>query len=177
MELPLDDAAFCLLASLAGLRDAKIDEFDLAFIGQKNILWTDIPVNQVEWAPVIIQFVVSVVEAGGHLLTDESNHVERERNMAFGAVHHHLIDIFSVDELHGDEIHIFDAAKIENLGNVDVIELHRDLSFIDKHIDELLVLHKSGVNHFESEIFFKPTNTRRLGKIDLRHSAYTDAFD
>jgi hypothetical protein len=48
--------------------------------------------------------------------------------------------IAAVNVLEGDVVRLLDHAEVEDLGDVRVVQLNRDLRLVDEHLDELFVL-------------------------------------
>ena len=79
--------------------------------------------------------------------------------------------ILAVHELERDEERVLDFAEIEDLSDVRVVELHRDLRFIDEHLDELFVLGNVGKDALDREQALEAFDTEGLGLEDLGHAA------
>src|SRR5262249_9803390 len=80
--------------------------------------------------------------------------------------------VLAVDELERDEEGIVDFAEIEDLGDVRVAELHRDLRLIDEHLDELFVLGDVGEDALDREEALEALDPEGFGLEHLGHPAH-----
>ena len=176
-ELALDDPVLGLSAPLAGLGDAEVDDLDLAVIADEHVLGADVSMDDAERPPVVVHLGVGVMQARGQLHADEGDEIKGDRELKIGALDQDLVQVFAVDELHGDVIDVFDSPEIEGLADVHMGELDRDLGLIDQHVDELLVRAVFGVDHLEREQLLDGPHADGPRQMDLRHPADGDALD
>ena len=65
-----------------------------------------------------------------------------------------------MDVLDGDEVRVVHLAEIEDLGDVRVLQLHRDLRLVDEHRDELFVLGDVGRMRLMATMRSKPSTPK-----------------
>src|SRR5262249_6678112 len=138
-ELALEDALLRLTGLAGGLGDAEVDELDLALVADEHVLRRDVAMNEVQLLAVDVALVVRVVEALARLHDDDARlrdghrlrAVARGGRLLLAAVED-AAQIFTVNELEGDEVGVLDFAEIEDLADVGVVELDGDLGFVDE---------------------------------------------
>ena len=82
-----------------------------------------------------------------------------------------LEQVLAPDVLHRDEVRAVDATELEDLADVRVRELTRDLRFIDEHLDEIAILAHRGQDSLDRDDLLEALDAVRLGLEDLRHAA------
>src|SRR5688572_17435036 len=85
-----------------------------------------------------------VIEAFAELAADEGGQLWRQHLLEASAPVLYLEEILAPDELHRDEVALADAAELEDLADVRVRQLARDLRLVDEHRDEVAVLRHRG---------------------------------
>jgi len=85
--------------------------------------------------------------------------------------------ILAVDVFEGDEVAVVDFAEIEDLGDIRVLELHRDLRLVDEHRDELFVLSDAGQDALERHDAFEALDADGLRLEYLGHTSNIDTFE
>ena len=88
-----------------------------------------------------------------------------------------LEQVLAPDVLHRDEVRVVDAAELEDLADVGVVELARDLRLIDEHLDEVGVLGHRRQDPLDREDLLEAFDAEGLGLEDLGHAADADAFE
>jgi hypothetical protein len=83
---------------------------------------------------------VRVGEAVGDLAGDEQRDVGGDALTALLQDAQRPPEVAALDVLDGEEVLVADAPDLEDLGDVDVLQLDRDLRLVDEARDELLVL-------------------------------------
>jgi len=78
--------------------------------------------------------------------------------------------IAPVDVFEGDEVRLVHLAEIEDLGDVRVLQLHRDLRLVDEHRDELFVLGDVGRMRLSATIRSKPSTPMTFALKHLGHA-------
>src|SRR5690606_30130623 len=184
-ELALEDAGLGLGALAGRLGDAEVDELDLALERDQHVLRADVPVNQVELAAGLVALVVRVVQALAHLHDDEAGLGDRHRlaGLARGAAAalpaavEDRAQIAPVNVLEGDVVVVVDHAEVEDLSDVGVFELDRDLRLVDEHADELLVRRNVGKNALDRDQPLEALDAVGLGAEHLGHAADVDPLE
>ena len=77
----------------------------------------------------------------------------------------------AVDVLEGDEVAVVDFAEVEDLGDVGVLQLHRDLRLVDEHRDELFVLRDARQDALERDDALEALDADGLGLEYLGHAS------
>ena len=88
-----------------------------------------------------------------------------------------LEQILAPDVLHGDEVRVVDAAELEDLADVGVVQLAADLRLIDEHLDEVGVLGHRRQDALDGEDLLEALDAEGLGLEDLGHAADADALE
>jgi hypothetical protein len=175
--LALDHADRGLARLHRRLGDAEVDQLDLAGRRHQHVLRRHVAVDDAHRLAAAVALAVRVVQAVGHLLGHERRHVDRHLEIALRALAQDLVEVGAVDELHHDVVGFADPPEIEGVGDVDVLQLHRDLRLVDEHLDELLVLREVRVDHLQRDELLEPRQPPGLGQVDLRHAAHRDLAD
>ena len=121
------------------LRDAEIDHLGLAFERDQDIGRRDIAVHEVERGTVVARAAVRIGEPVREFATDEQREVDREALLALAEQAERATQVAAFDELEREEVLVADATDLEDLRDVDVLELDRDLSLVDEARDELCI--------------------------------------
>src|SRR5205814_6739416 len=119
---------------------------------------------------------VRVVETLAHLHRDEARLRDRHRLALLTATFEDQTEITPMDVLQRDEVRAVDDAEIEDLRDVRVVQLNRDLRLVDEHRDELLVLSDVGKDALHCEEALEAFHAVGLRAEDLRHSTYIDSL-
>ena len=72
---------------------------------------------------------------------------------------------------------VVDAAELEDLTDVGVVQLAADLGFIDEHLDEVGVLRHRRQDPLDGEDLLEAFDAERLGLEYLGHAANADALE
>ena len=88
-----------------------------------------------------------------------------------------LEHVLAPDVLHGDEVRVVDAAELEDLADVGVVQLAADLGLIDEHLDEVGVLRHRRQDALDGEDLLEALDAEGLGLEDLGHAANADALE
>ena len=101
-----------------GFGNTEINNLDLFFIGDQDVLGADIPVNDIQRAPLGIGLEVRVVQAIADLLNDVAGCIQGHLDVGLIKLAQNLEEVFSLHKLHGDVVVIFYHPHIKDLGNV-----------------------------------------------------------
>jgi hypothetical protein len=134
-------------------------------------------VNDLERTAERIALAVRVVESLEHLCDDEGRHLDRHRLLGLAQAVLDLEQVLAPDVFHRDEVRAVDATELEDLADVRVRELTRDLRLIDEHLDEVAVLAHRGQDSFDRDDLFESLDAVGLGLEDLRHASDADAIE
>jgi hypothetical protein len=84
--------------------------------------------------------------------------------------------VATLDVLEREEVLVADPPDLEDLRDVDVLELDRDLGLVHEPRDELLVLREVGQDLLDHRELLEPGQAV-LGEEDLAHAAARQALD
>ena len=131
--------------------------------------------------PVRVALVVRVVEALAGLHDDEAGlrdrHVGHAVDGLLLAAIEDAAQVLAVHELERDEVGILDLAEIEDLRDVGVVELDRDLRLVDEHRDELFVLSDVRQDALDGEQTLEALDAEGFRLPNLGHAADVDAVE
>ena len=166
------------LRALAGrLRDSEVDQLDLALERHEHVLRADVAVHERQLPTRLVALVVRVIEALAHLHHDEARLRDRHRLAAAAAAIEDVAEVAPVDVLERDVVAGIDDAEIEDLGDVRVVQLNRDLRLVDEHLDELFVLRDVRQDALDRDEPFEALDAVGLGAKDLGHTSDVDALE
>ena len=126
-------------ATNRALRDAEVDDLRLALEGHEHVRRRDITVDEVDQRAVVAGTAMRVGEAVGELATDEQREIDRQALLAVTEEPESAAQVTTLDVLEREEVLVADPADLEDLRDVDVLQLDRDLCLVDEARDELLV--------------------------------------
>src|SRR5688572_30435049 len=126
-ELALEHAGHRARVARRRLRDAEVDDLDLALVRDEHVLRRAVAVHDLERTPERIALAVRVVETLEHLGDAEARHRDRHLHLVLAQPILDLEQILAPDVLHRDEVRAVDAAELEDLTDVRVRELSGDL--------------------------------------------------
>ena len=133
--------------------------------------------HKVERPPLGITLVVRVVQT----FADLHDHVAGLRHGHQEALLVQVIEdaaqVATLDVFQGYEIRVVHFAKVKDLGDVRVLQLHRDLRFINEHRDELFILSDVGEDAFERHDALEALHAHDLGFENLGHAPDVYAFE
>jgi hypothetical protein len=176
-ELALEDAGLGLLALARRLGDAEVDQLHLALEGDEDVLRADVAVDQVEVAAALVALVVRVVQALADLHDHEAGLGHRHRLVDRAAPVEDVPEIATVDVLQRDVVRAVDDTEVEDLGDVRVVQLNRDLRLVDEHLDELFVLRDVRKDPLHGHQPLEALHPVGLRPEDLGHAADIDALE
>ena len=172
--LALDDPDGGLLAAHGRLGDAEVDDLHLAGVRQEDVLRRDVAVDDAHRAAAGVALAVRVVEAGADLLADIGRGLDGHDALELRRLAQDLEQIAAVDVLHRDVVGVADLAQVEDVRDVHVLELDRDLGLVDQHLDEVVVRREVGVDHLQGHDLLEALQALGRGEVDLGHAAGRD---
>ena len=132
--------------------------------------------HEVERPTLGIALVVRIVQPLANL-HDYVAHLRQGHGLAMLAqTIKDAAQVAPVDVLEGDEVRVVHFAEIEDLGDVCVLQLHRNLRLVDEHRDELFILGDVGKDALERDDPLKALHAHDLGLEHLGHAPNVDAF-
>jgi hypothetical protein len=158
------------------LGDAEVDDLGLALERHQDVGRRDIAVDQPQRLALGVGAAVGIGQAVGHLAGDEQR--DRRRDAAALARGHgqEPPQIAALEVLEGEEVLVADPADLEHLGDVDVLQLDRDLRLVDEPRDELRVLGQAR-QHLLDHAQLLEAGQAVLGEEDLAHAAARQPLD
>jgi hypothetical protein len=159
-----------------GLRDAEVDQLDLAFVAYQNILRAYVAVDDAQFLTLLVALVVRIVKPLTETHYEVTNHRNAKFFIKFNGV---IVDRLQVAPRHilkGNKIAFIDLTEIKNLSDVGVVKLNRDLGLIDKHVNKFFILRDRREDSLDRDEALETLNTKRLGFEDLSHAARVDLF-
>ena len=157
------------------LRDAEVDDLGLAFERHEHVGRRDIAVNQVERRAVLAGATVRICQAVRDLAADEQCEVDRQARLAMGEERQRAAKVTALDVLEREEVLLADAPDLEHLGDVDVLQLDRDLRFVDESRDELRIGGEVREHLLDHRELLEPGEAV-LGEKDFAHAAARQAL-
>src|SRR5207253_6631705 len=99
----------------------------------EDVLRRDVAVHEVQLAAGLVALVVRVVEAFADLHHDEARLRDWHRIAELAAAIEHAAEIAAMDVLERDVVAAVDDTEVENLRDVRVVQLNRELRLLDEH--------------------------------------------
>lgn len=174
-EFSFEDAGFGVAAFGGSFGDPKVDDFDLSFVGDDDILRGDIAVNDIEIALGEIFASVCVVETFADFGDDVNDKRDRESFFDVSRAIDQAADIASVDVFHRDKEGFTDATQFVDLGDIGMMERDGDTRFVDEHIGEFGIACEVGEDAFDGDESFNPFEAGDFGAKHFGHSAHVEA--
>ena len=112
-----------------------------------------------------------------HLREHEARHLDGHLLLDLADAILDLEQILAPDVFHRDEVRAVDAAELEDLTDVRVRELARDLRFIDEHLDEVAILAHRRQDPLDRDDLLETLDAVGLRFEDLGHAAHADAIE
>lgn len=136
---------------MLGLCDPEIDELRDAGVGDEDVLWGDISMDELEVLAGIVPLLVGGVKTCGSLGDDVNRHRQRNRSayLAHGA--EQSCGALPFDVLHGEEELVLLGAKLDNLNDVGMAYKRKRACFISKHRAKRLFLRKLRANALDDD--------------------------
>src|SRR5262245_50839713 len=122
--------------------------------------------DEVQLAARCVALVVRVIEALADLHHDEARLRDRHWLAHAAAAMVSGAQIAAVHVLERDVVAAVDDAEVEDLRDVRVIELYRELGFLDEHADELFVLRDVRQDPLDRYEPLEAFDAERLGAIN-----------
>src|SRR5678815_6113100 len=119
---------------------------------------------------------VRIGQPVGQLARDEQREIDGQSLAAMGEQRERAAQVAAIDVLEREEVLVTDAADLEDLRDVYVLELDRDLGLVDESRDELLVGRQVLQHLLDHRELLEPGEPV-LGKEDLPHAAARQALD
>ena len=126
--------------------------------------------------PVVVGLGVRVVERVAQLEQDADGDVDRRRPGDLARVAEDPADVAAVDVLHRDEVLGADAAELEDLDDVDVVEQRGELRLADERLDEARVLGEVRQQALERDHALEAFDAALERAMDRRHTADAEAL-
>ena len=160
-----------------GLSNTKIDDFDLTFEAQHNILWTDITVSDVQGPPGgTVQTAMSMIESCGDFLDDVGNLLDGEGALGLFHLIEDLTNIAPLNVIHDQKKLVsFDAEFIDG-DDIAMIQVDSDLRLVFKHVNEFALIKILWENALDGDKFRNALGTLGLGEIHLGHPTGGELF-
>jgi hypothetical protein len=132
---------------------------------------------EVDVATGLVALVVRVVEPLADLHDDEAGLRDRHRLALRARAIEDRAHVTSVDVLERDVIAVVDDTEVEDLSDVRVVQLDRDLRLVDEHADELLVLRDVGQDPLDRDQPLEALHAVGLGAKHFGHAANIDSLE
>ena len=110
------------------------------------------------------------------LATDEQREIDGQALFAMPEERERTPEVSTLDVLEREEVLVGDAADLEHLGDVDVLELDRDLRLVDEPRDERLVGREVREHLLDDDKLLEPREPV-LGEKDFAHAAAGEPLD
>ena len=173
-ELALEDASLGLGRLAHRLGDAEVHQLHLSLERDEDVLGADVAVDQVHLPAGVVPLVMGVVQPLADLHDDEGG-LGDGHDLAHGST---AVEdgpqVLAVDVFQGDEVGAVHFAQVEDLGDVGVVQLDRDLGLIDEHGDELFIFCDVGQDLLDRDEALKPLHAVGLTTEDLGHTSNGD---
>ena len=176
-KLAFDHAGIGLLDLALCLGEPEVRDLDLALARHQHVGRADITVHDVQRAPFQIALVVRVREPLADLDGDVDHLLHRELDVLPDHMLQDILEVGPVDELHHDEVGAIGDPEIEDLDAVGVVEVERDLGFIQEHADEALVFGQRWEDALDGHQLLEALHAGCLGLEDLGHTTRVDTLD
>jgi hypothetical protein len=134
-------------------------------------------VDDVEGAPDLVLFVVSVVQALADLHHDEAGLRDGNGGTHLARTLEDGPNVFPLDELQGDVEGLVLETEVVNLRDVRVLELDGDMRLVLEHRDELFILRDVRKDAFHRNLSFETIGAVLDGLEHLGHTADADPLE
>src|SRR5450755_3362223 len=133
--------------------------------------------HEVHFATGLIALVVRVVEPLAQLHHDEARLRNGHRLAELATTIEHAAQVATMNMLERDVVRAVDNSEIEDLRDVRVVQLNRELRLLDEHADELFVLRDVRQDAFDRNEPFEAFDTECLRAEHLGHTADVDPLE
>jgi hypothetical protein len=174
-ELSLQDAGARAARFVRRLGDAEVDQLHVAFERDQHVLRRDVAMHQLERTAHRVALLVCVVEPLADLHHHVADEIDRQLFARLASVLEDGAQVLAVHVFERDEVAVTDPSEIEDLRDVGVGELHRQLRLIDEHRDEVGVGGDVGEDALDRDDALEALDAERLGAEHLGHAARVDA--
>jgi len=157
--------------------DAEIGHFHFAFVGDQDVLRRNVSVNDAERATPFVGLSMCVIESRQEFRGDARR--DRYRDALFAPVGRAQdgSQIAAIHVLHGQVDLPLDVAEVEDLHDVEVLEIGRELRLLNEHPHEGLVAAVPRQDALEGDDLFEARVAVPLREEDLGHSPVADALE
>ena len=176
-KLALEHTGLGLRRARRCFGDTKVDDLDLAFVADDDVLRRDVAMNDIQRLAGRVFFTMGIVEPFAHLARQKRRHIDRHKLAQPTEAILDLEHIFAPDVLHRDEVAVVDATELKDLANVGVIQLPTDLCLVDEHLNEVRVLGHGRQDLLDRNDLLETFDAEGFGLKDLGHSAHGDTFE
>ncbi len=167
-ELALEHARGA--GAVAGLGDAKVGQLHRPLVGDEDVVWRDVAVDEAERLAVLGE-PVRVGEPPGDLEADLRGEHGRERALEEPRPPVQLGQRLPPHVLHGEVVAVLVAVEVEDVDHVGVVQLRGDAGLGDEHLHEARVVGERRANPLDDHLLLEALGPVGLREKDLRHPA------
>jgi hypothetical protein len=173
----LERAGLRLRLAALRVRDAEVAQLHVAALRQEDVRGRDVAMHDVHRLALHVARVVRVVEGLEDLVDHEDGQVPRHVQLLLRARPQEAQRVGAVDELEGDEVLPAHVAEVEDLDDLRVRELRRQLRLVDEHRDERRVGREVREDPLDDEDLLEPVRGANLRAEDLGHASDGEALE
>ena len=169
-DLALDDAGGGLLAIALRLRDPEVGQLDLALIADQHVVRADVAVDDAQRLAVArlgVRVGQRAADAGGDVQAERGRPDDARRVRAL----QDFLEIPAVDQLQRQEVAAAGDAQVQHLGDVAVLEAHRDVRLVEHHVAELRIGRIRRQDPLEDDRLLEPLGAVLDRQENLGHAA------
>ncbi len=176
-ELALENAGLGLGGPARSLGDTEVDQLHLPLVGDEDIRWTDIAVDQPQRATVPVLLVVGVLEALADLHNDVAGLGQGHWPLRIAPMIEHAAQVSTRHVFEHDVKAVALGSELIDRGDVRVLKLRRNARFVLEHRNELFILRHMRQDSFDRYDLLKALDTLGDGFVDLCHPTECDATE
>src|SRR5262249_20179996 len=153
------------------LRDAEVEQLDLAVVTDPDVRGGYVPIDDVERPALDVIARVRIVQAIEHPGGDVAGMRHRDTLAGLLTAPKHLGQILAADVFHRDKVAPLDLANLEGANDGVVVEDHGQLALADEHFDEARLARERRAHALDGEQLVADRAALGAGPIDFGHAA------
>ena len=173
-QLPFERPGDRVAGLARRLGDAEVHQLHRPVRGDDHVLGGDVPVDQLQFPIIKTPLAMGVVQSSRDLHRDERSHLLREGQPVLAHFLQQRPEVAAVHVFHGDVVGAARLPEIEDLHDVRMGQLGRQLGLVDEHRDEILVVAEVRQDALDRHDLLEALHAPLLGLEQLGHAAHGD---
>ena len=157
--------------------DAEVADLHFAVEGEEQVRRRYVAVHDTERLALVTPQAMGVVETAKRLADDVERELERQRDLRARAPAEKIVEVETLDVIHGDEQPAFFTPEVEHLHDVGVVQARGELRLVHEHVAEPRVAGEAPEDLFDHAQPTPAELDRLARKVDLGHPALADAVE